>query len=169
MATTLGRGLRTLIFGSALAALVAGGACSPLPGNTFDPVYLKVGGTPGAAPSPASAPPRASAAPLPPGGATVWVGRYRDSRGEGAVTFSLVRTESRLTGMWKLRTGGGGPVTGVIEAGGRWRLQMENTAPECPGRFEGWVEHRETTLVGAYHGQDCDGPVTDGWLELRTK
>jgi hypothetical protein len=46
---------------------------------------------------------------------------------------------------------------------------MENTAPECPAVFEGSMEISQTGLVGTYHGRDCEGPVTDGRLELRTK
>jgi hypothetical protein len=103
-------------------------------------------------------------------GPRVWVGRYRDSRGEGDMTFSLVQGESTVSGTWKLRTGGGGPLTGVADATGRrFRLRMENTAPECPGIFNGWVEIRTTALVGAYRGKDCDGPVADGLLELHPK
>jgi hypothetical protein len=103
-------------------------------------------------------------------GPRLWIGRYRDSRGEGDMTFSLVQGASTVSGTWKLRTGGGGPLTGVADASGRrFRLRMENTAPECPGIFNGWVEIRTTTLVGAYRGKDCDGPVADGLLELRPK
>ncbi len=46
---------------------------------------------------------------------------------------------------------------------------MENTAPECPAVFEGWMEMSQTGLVGTYHGRDCEGPVTDGRLELRPR
>jgi len=103
-------------------------------------------------------------------GSGAWAGRYQDSRGAGQVTFSLVRGASTISGIWKLRTGGGGPVTAVAEAGGqRWQLRMENTAPECPAVFEGSMEISQTGLVATYHGRDCEGPVTDGRLELRTK
>lgn len=160
------------IFGTSLLCITALAGCSPLPGRTLDPVYLKVGTEPASestqtssAPAKASPPVVAKAA-----GASVWVGRYRDSRGEGDVTFSLVRGESTMAGTWTLRTGGGGPLTGVVEAGGqRWRTLMENTAPECPAVFEGWMEMSQTGLVGTYHGRDCEGPVTDGRLELRPR
>ncbi len=101
-------------------------------------------------------------------GPSVWVGRYTDSRGTGVATFTLVRGESTISGTWKLRTGGGGPVTGIVETGGRRvQLRMENIAPECPGTFEGFAEITETTFAAVYHGRDCDGQVTDGRLELR--
>jgi hypothetical protein len=110
-------------------------------------------------------PPRAQVRAVGPG---VWVGRYTDSRGTGVVTFTLVRGESTLAGTWKLRTGGGGPVMGVVEEGGRRvQLRMENIAPECPGTFEGFGEFTDTTFTAIYHGKDCDGQVTDGRLELR--
>ncbi len=159
-------------FGTGMITIAALTGCSPLPGKTLDPVYLKIGTKPASESAP-SASPQAKALPLTaatPSGASVWVGRYRDSRGEGDVTFSLMRSESSLSGTWKLRTGGGGAITGVVGAiGRRWQVQMENTAPECPGTFEGWAEIRETTLVGAYHGNDCEGPVSDGWLKLHPR
>ena len=81
-----------------------------------------------------------------------------------------MRGESAVSGTWQLRTGGGGPLTGTLEAGGRrLQLRMENTAPECPGLVEGWMEISDTTLIGTYHGQDCQGPVSNGRLELHPK
>ena len=100
-------------------------------------------------------------------GPSVWVGRYQDSRGAGDMTFELMRGESTVSGTWKLRTGGGGPVVGSIEAGGRQlRLRMENIASECPGTFEGSAEITEKTLTGTYRGKDCQGEVTAGHLDL---
>jgi hypothetical protein len=136
------------------------------------------------APAPPQPPP-AQLAPLQPGptvrtespraqaravGPSVWVGRYQDSRGAGDVSFTLVRGETTVSGTWKLRTGGGGPVTGLIEAGGRrMQFRMENIAPECPGTFEGSAEISDITLVGSYRGGDCEGAVTEGRLELRVR
>lgn len=164
------------IFRASMFGLAALAGCSPLPGSSLDPVYVKIG-TKAASESTQPASPREAASrPAQPAprtvvkaiGASVWVGRYRDSRGEGDMTFSLMRGESLVSGTWKLRTGGGGPLTGVAEAKGqRLQLRMENTAPECPGTFEGWAEVRGSTLVGAYHGKDCDGPVSEGSFELR--
>ena len=103
-------------------------------------------------------------------GPRVWVGRYQDSRGAGDVTFTLVRGESTVSGTWTFRTGGGGPITGLVEAGGRrMQLRMENIAPECPGTFEGAGELDDTSLVATYRGNDCEGAVTEGKLELRPR
>ena len=100
----------------------------------------------------------------------MWLGRYQDSRGAGAVTFTLVRGASTVSGTWTLRTGGGGPVTGLIEADGRRiQLRMENVAPECPGMLEGAGEITDTTLIASYRGKDCVGSITDGRLELRAR
>lgn len=124
-----------------------------------------------AAPSTQTAPPAATELPRTQPravGSGVWVGRYTDNRGTGDVTFMLMRGESMMSGTWKQRTGGGGPVTGTVEPGGRRvLLKMENIAPECPGTFEGSAEMTETTLVATYHGKDCAGDVTGGRLELR--
>ena len=101
-------------------------------------------------------------------GPSVWAGRYQDSRGAGDVTFTLVRGESTVSGTWKLRTGGGGPITGLLdETGRRMQLRMENIAPECPGTFEGSAEISDTSMMATYRGKDCEGVVTDGKLELR--
>ncbi len=174
------RGPRLVGFGAVIVIITVAAACSPLPGDAVDPLYLRHGNKPAAAP-PASAPaaPATAGAPsvpsrtaaVPPAiGERIWIGRYRDSRGGGEVTFSLVQREAMVTGIWKLRTGGGGPVSGSIDpSAGRLQLRMENTAPECPGKFEGWAEVRESTLTGAYHGTDCEGTVSDGWLELHAK
>jgi hypothetical protein len=100
-------------------------------------------------------------------GPSVWAGRYQDSRGGGEVTFTLVRGTSTVSGTWKLRTGGGGPITGLLdETGRRMQLRMENIAPECPGAFEGSAEISDTAMVVTYRGKDCEGVVTDGTLQL---
>jgi len=122
-------------------------------------------GTPQTAPLAKTAPARAPARTL---GPSVWVGHYQDSRGAGNVTFTLMRGESTVSGTWKLRTGGGGPITGLLdETGRRMQLRMENIAPECPGIFEGSAELNDTSMVGTYRGKDCEGAVTSGKLELR--
>ena len=139
---------------------------------------------PSAAERPAVAPPvqvtppaRAEApradAPSPPAkalGPSAWVGRYTDSRGAGEITFTLMRGESTVSGTWKMRTGGGGPVTGLAESsGGRIALRLENIAADCPGLLEGSAEITDTTLTATYHGHDCQGEVTGGRLELHPR
>jgi hypothetical protein len=119
------------------------------------------------APLATTASPRAPARTL---GPSMWIGRYQDSRGAGDVTVTLVRGESTVSGSWKLRTGGGGPITGLLDGTGRrMQLRMENIAPECPGTFEGSAEISDTSMVAAYRGKDCEGAVTDGKLELRLR
>jgi len=101
-------------------------------------------------------------------GLAIWVGRYQDNRGGGDVTFNLVRGASTVSGTWKLRTGGGGPVTGLLdETGRRMQFRMENITPECPGTFEGAAEISDTAMAGTYRGTDCEGAVTGGTLQLR--
>lgn len=162
----------TLVVGAGTAALSALGGCSPLPGASLDPVYFRVG-TQGSQSTSQTATPTPSDAPrleARTAGAAMWVGRYQDSRGSGDIAISLVRGESTVSGTWQLRTGGGGPLTGVPEPGGqRLQLRMENTARECPGLFEGWMEIGEKALVATYQGKDCEGPVSNGRLELHPK
>jgi hypothetical protein len=119
--------------------------------------------------APAEAPradaPRAQARTL---GSSAWVGRYTDNRGTGDITVTLMRGESTMSGSWKMRTGGGGPMTGTVEPNaGRVLLRLENIAAECPGLLEGSAEITATTFTGIYHGKDCQGEVTGGRLELR--
>jgi hypothetical protein len=101
-------------------------------------------------------------------GSSAWIGRYTDNRGTGDITVTLMRGESTVSGTWKMRTGGGGPLTGTVEPNaGRLLLRLENIAPECPGLLEGSAEITVTTLTATYQGRDCQGPVTSGRLELR--
>jgi hypothetical protein len=101
-------------------------------------------------------------------GSSAWVGRYTDNRGTGDITLTLMRGESTVSGTWKMRTGGGGPLTGIVEPNaGRVMLRLENIAAECPGLLEGTAEMSDTTFTATYQGKDCQGPVTGGRLELR--
>lgn len=168
----LKRCVRLLAVGAAVVGVAGLPGCSPLPGRSLDPVYLSLG----TKPAPGSS--QIATGPTQPGlvatskttSASLWGGRYRDSRGEGEILFSLVRRGATLSGIWKLRTGGGGPFNATVEADGRkLMLRMENTAPECPGTFEGWAEVSESSMIGAYHGKDCEGVVSDGRFDLRPR
>lgn len=140
-------------------ALAQAPSTEPKPADVRAPI--EIGRAVGAPPS---------GAPARTVGPSVWVGRYQDSRGAGDMTVELMRGESTVSGTWKLRTGGGGPVVGSLESGGRQlRLRMENIAPECPGTFEGSAEITEKTLTGTYRGKDCQGDVTAGKLELHAQ
>ncbi len=158
--------------GSLVGIVVAVAGCAPLPGNSLDPVYLYMKGLgSGKASEEAAAreAKEASPAEAKSAGQTMWTGRYQDSRGGGEITMSLVRGNTTTSGTWRLRTGGGGPISMIREKGQRLQLHMENIASDCPGTFEGWVEFNEAGLIGAYNGKDCEGPVQDGRLELRPK
>ena len=158
-----------------LASIVAAiGGCYPLPGNSLDPVYLYLHATAGSSmvsekvtakdtqQAPRAETSRASEL-------TVWAGRYQDSRGGGDIIMALVRGTTTTSGAWRLRTGGGGPVSIIGEKGQRLQLRMENIGRECPGVFEGTAEFSDAMLTGTYHGKDCDGVVSDGRLELKPR
>jgi hypothetical protein len=162
------------IFRASLAGIVATIAgCGPLPGNSLDPVYLYLHGTAGSSKaSEEAAVKNTKEAPRTEARAseqTVWTGRYQDSRGGGEITMSLVHGTTTTSGTWRLRTGGGGPVSIIGESGQRLQLRMENIGRECPGVFEGTAEFSEAMLTGTYHGKDCDGVVSDGRLELKRR
>lgn len=124
-------------------------------------------GTPRAE-APRAEAPSAGVTSAPTLGSSAWVGRYTDNRGTGEITVTLVRGESTVSGTWKMRTGGGGPLTGIVEPNaGRVMLRLENIAAECSGLLEGSAEMSDTTFTATYQGKDCQGPVTGGRLELR--
>ena len=122
-------------------------------------------------PARAEAPrPDASSPPAKALGPSAWVGRYTDNRGTGEITLTLMRGETTVSGTWKMRTGGGGPVTGLAESsGGRVLLRLENISADCPGLLEGSAEITETAFTATYRGHDCQGEVTGGRLELRPR
>jgi hypothetical protein len=161
-----------LVISGGTLVLVAAG-CSPLPGRSLDPMSPKPASITSAETPQSSVRAGASSSAKESGrpdltaSTTTWAGRYQDSRGAGELTFSLLRGSTTVSGTWRLRTGGGGPVIGVLEPSGRGlQLRMDNTAPECPGTFEGSAEINDTKLVGTYQGKDCEGPVSNGRLEL---
>ncbi len=84
--------------------------------------------------------------------------------------FSFVQSGATLSGTWKLRTGGGGSLKAAVEEGGRrLTFQLRNGSSECAGTFEGWAEVSEEAMIGAYHGSDCEGTVSDGRIDLRRR
>ncbi len=140
---------------------------APTPPVPAPPAPIAQAPSPAPVPQAAAEPPRGDARATP---TTVWVGRFQDSRGSGALTFTLVRGSSTVSGTWRSRIGGSGPVSGFVEPGGtRMLLRMDNVSKECPATFEGDAELTDTTLVATYHGKDCDGPITDGRMELRVQ
>src|SRR5262249_27914825 len=80
--------------GARLLAISTLTACSPLPGPALDPVYLARGTQTGqAAPGAPTSTAATRQAPAAITGASVWSGRYRDNRGEGELTVTLMRGE----------------------------------------------------------------------------
>jgi hypothetical protein len=69
-----------------------------------------------------------------------------------------------------MRTGGGGGLTAVADAdSARLKLHMESTASDCPAELDGWADVGDALFVGAYHGKDCEGPVSDGRFDVRPR
>lgn len=160
-----GIGVHVVRYGVLLLVLGAFVSCTgiaPLPEGSLDPAApLQASRGKNKKPS-GTYPVDASKKP----GTEVWVGRYRDSRGEGEITLSLVRRETTLYGVWQLRTGGGGPVQGTVGEDGTLSFRMENAAPECAGTFEGRAKVEKKVMSGVYAGKDCEGKVSDGRLDL---
>lgn len=169
--------VRWVVLLAVLGAFVGCGVIPPLPEGSLDPIEPlnpsreKTEKAPG--PSKEIPPQTATTSPTESSkttGTEIWVGRYRDSRGKGEITFSLVRSETTIHGTWKLRTGGRGPFTAIVGADGiTLSFHMENAAPECPGLFEGQATLEKNVLRGKYKGEDCQGQVSDGHLDLELK
>ena len=96
-----------------------------------------------------------------------WVGRYEDSRGSGELVVQLRRTGSQLEGVWQLRTGGEGVVTGsLIESGTKVKFQLASQGGSCLVLLDGTGEISGSTWAATYTGRDCRGAITNGRFSL---
>lgn len=139
---------------NALAVVVAALAgCAPLAGRTLDPVGAMVEREQG-----------------PPPERDQWVGRYEDSRGAGELTVQVRRSASRLDGVWRLRTGGDGVLTGdLVGSTPVVKFQLASQGGPCFVLLEGAGEMREREWTATYGGRDCQGPITNGRFTLRKR
>lgn len=136
----------------AVAVAVLAG-CAPLGGRTLDPVGAMAGQEQG-----------------PPSERGQWVGRYEDSRGAGELTVQVRRSASRLDGVWRLRTGGDGVLTGTTAGSPSLvRFELASQGAPCFVLLEGAGEMNGGEWVATYSGRDCQGPVTDGRFRLRKR
>ena len=145
MTTRSGRQL-----GAVLVMVISIAACAPMPGGTLDPLYPVLRSDSG-----------------PPPVRDQWVGRYEDSRGTGDLVIQLRRTASKLEGVWRLRTGGDGTLTGsAAEGGPTVRFQLAGDGGSCLVLLDGVGEIAGNKWTATYTGRDCQGPVTDGRFTL---
>ena len=136
---------------NAVLLVVALAGCAPMGGQTLDPVGVMVGREQG-----------------PPPERDQWVGRYEDSRGAGEVAVQVRRTESRLEGVWRLRTGGDGALTGTVVGNTSVvRFELASQGGPCFVLLEGAGEMREREWTATYTGRDCQGPITNGRFTLK--
>ncbi len=176
--------LGAAFLGAAIVGLVS---CTALPGESLDPMALALGlpsneeeaaavqprGEPwapaGAKARVPSEPSRKFPAPHgePPASAH-WIGHYGDNRGEGEIAFTLTRDGNAVAGIWRLRTGGSGTMTGIVAPDGRsFVFTLQGSNYECPGALAGRGEYLPDAIRGVYSGSDCVGTITAGSLELR--
>ena len=172
----------------AICGVLAAGllSCTALPGGSLDPLVPALGlpraeGTPAQPrsepPAPAGDSARAPSQPsyeLQPRGEpqtqSEWVGRYRDSRGEGGIALTLTQDGSALGGTWRLRTGGSGTFAGIVGPDGRTlSFFMRGGDRECVATVEGIAEYAGGQISGSYRGTDCHGVVADGRLDLQKR
>lgn len=172
----------------AICGLLAAGlvSCTALPGGSLDPLVSALGLHRGQespaqprpeAPTPAEASARSPSAPsheVQPRGEpptrSGWVGRYRDSRGEGEIAITLTQDGSARGGTWRLRTGGSGTFAGTLATDGRTlSFLMRGGDRECLATLEGIAEYAGDRIIGSYRGIDCHGAVEDGRLDLRKR
>ncbi len=175
--------LRAPFLGVIAAGLVS---CTALPGGSLDPLVPALGlprgeGTSVQArsepPAQARASARGSSAPShevqPRGEAPTrseWIGRYRDSRGDGEITLTLTQDGTAHGGTWRLRTGGSGTFSGIVASDGRTlSFSMRGGDQECLATLEGIAEYAGDRIIGSYRGTDCHGAVADGHLDLQKR
>lgn len=133
------------------AALLVLAGCAPLPGRTLDPVYL---GSRGPAEGPAPV-------------RDQWIGRYEDSRGSGEMIVQIRRTGPQLEGVWHLRTGGDGVITGSLSEGGtKMKFQVANQGGTCLVLLDGTGQISGSTWTATYSGRDCQGAIANGRFSL---
>ena len=128
--------------------------CAPLPGRTLDPLTL-ASGVRGDEPPPER---------------DQWLGRFQDSRGSGELDVQIRRTTSAIEGVWRLRTGGDGVVTGTrVPNSSVVKFQLATQGGTCFLLLEGvgnlTADHWEAT----YDGRDCHGQITNGRLSLKKR
>ncbi len=125
--------------------------CAPLPGRAIDPVVPALGLGPEG----------------PPPQRDQWIGRYEDSRGGGDMTVQLRRTGDRVEGIWQLRTGGDGVLTGTLVAGTSIvKFQLASQGASCFVLIEAVGEIKENVWTATYSGRDCQGAISNGRFSL---
>lgn len=174
-----------------LVGLLAVGllGCVAMPGGTLDPLVPALGLPPATQrppPQPRTEPPAPAGATAPrqdqsparykvqppdsPSAQSEWIGRYRDSRGEGEIALVVLRDGEAVGGTWRLRTGGSGTFTGIVAPDDRTlSFSMRGSDRECPVILGGIAEYVEDRIRGTYQGTDCHGAVGDGRLDLRKR
>ena len=131
-----------------LAGVLA--ACAPLPGSALDPLGPTFARSEG-----------------PPSVRDQWIGRYEDSRGSGELTIQVRRSGPTLEGVWQLRSGGDGTISGTVSGDGSGvRFQMRNREANCVVVLDGVGAMTTTTWTATYDGIDCWGRVGNGRFTL---
>ena len=176
-------GLQAILFGVLAGGLVS---CTALPVGSLDPLAPALGlprvkegpaqprsvapAAAGASARVPSQPSRDLQPPDEPPTRSEWIGRYRDSRGEGEIALTLTQDGSAHGGTWRLRTGGSGTFAGILAADGpQLSFSMRGGDRECAATLEGIAEYAGNRISGSYRGTDCHGVVADGRLDLRKR
>lgn len=134
-----------------LLVVFALAGCTPLAGRTLDPAGAIAGPEQG-----------------PPPERDQWVGRYEDSRGTGELVMQIRRAASRIAGVWKLRTGGDGILSGAVVGNTSVvKFELATQGGPCFVLIEGAGEIREREWTATYGGRDCQGPITNGRFTLK--
>jgi hypothetical protein len=106
----------------------------------------------------------------PPPARDQWVGRYEDSRGSGELVVQLRRAGVQVEGIWRLRTGGDGIVTGSVIGGTPVvKFQFASQGGACFALLEGAGEIKDDTWTATYAGRDCQGEISNGRFTLRKR
>lgn len=83
------------------------------------------------------------------------------------MVIQLRRSGTQLEGVWQLRTGGDGVLTGsVVEGGSRVRFQLASQGGACLVLLDGTGEVGGSTWTATYSGRDCQGVIANGRFSL---
>lgn len=94
-----------------------------------------------------------------------WAATFADSVSSGRLSFVLLQDGKTVRGTYTSSAGGGGTIVGQLE-NDRFTFELTQSLQQCPGKFEGSADLRNSTMIGAYTGADCQGVHANGSFSM---
>lgn len=89
-----------------------------------------------------------------------WTVSFSDSVSSGQLAFSLVQDPAAILATFTASMPGG--TVRAVVTDSSVKLEINQTAEQCPGRFIGTGELRNGAVVGTFSGYDCQGQHQNG-------